>query len=153
MGPEMSKSCPRDVWHDELLATIRARAEENSRSARPAPTRGVVSSNWPEVSSLLNRAGAVAVADASIPVGGHHTGVRRALVIGIRRVIVTLLHFLTARQSEYNLAVLHALRDTAQGLRSLEQQADARDKEIEQLRERISHLEAHLPIQGARKAS
>jgi uncharacterized protein YigA (DUF484 family) len=71
----------------------------------------------------------------------------------LRRVIVAVLRFLTVRQSEYNLGVLHALRETGKAVRSLEKQMAIQNEEIRQLRERLSHLEAHPPVDEIRQAS
>jgi hypothetical protein len=149
----MSEPTPRDAWHEDLLATLRARAEKSRRQAGPTPTADVPTYNWPEVSSRLSRAAAVAVADSAISVGRQHTGLRRALIVRLRGLMVSLLRFLTSRQSEYNLGVLYALRETGGAVRSLEQRLAVHEKEIGQLRERITHLEAHLPAERTRKAS
>jgi hypothetical protein len=149
----MSATGPHDAWYEELLATLRARADESRRRAGAGPADEARAYNWPEVSSLLARAGAVAVADHPVSAGGRHRGLRRALVLRLRRAIVSLLRFLTARQSEYNRGVLHALRETGEAVRSLERRLATREKEIEHLRERISHWEAHLPVEASRKAS
>jgi hypothetical protein len=149
----MSELGPRDAWHEELLTIIRERAQKNQRHCGPSTAGTAAVYNWPEVSSRLSSAAAVAVADATIPVDRRHTALRRALILGVRRLIVSLLHFLTARQSEYNLGVLHALRETGKAVRALEQRLTAQDEEIRQLRERISHLEKHLPVEVNRKAS
>jgi hypothetical protein len=105
------------------------------------------------VSSLLSRAAAVAVADATIPVDRRHTGLPRAFILAVRRFIATLVRFLTVRQSAYNRGVLDALRQTGRAVRSLEKRLAARDEELSQLRQRVSHLEKHLPAEVLRKAS
>ena len=109
--------------------------------------------NWPEVSSLLSRAAARAVADATISVDRRHRGVRRALILTLRRFIASLLRFLTARQSDYNRAVLDAVHQTGRAVRSLEKRLAAKDDELSQLRQRISRLEKLLPAEVVRKAS
>jgi hypothetical protein len=149
----MSETGAHDPWHEALLATLRERAESNQRQHGTSAVANVPIYNWPEVSSSLSRAATVAVADATIPVDRRHTGVRRTLIIGIRRVIVALLRFLTTRQSEYNFAIVHAVRETGRGVRSLEKRLAAQDEETRQLRQRISHLEKHLPVEINRKAS
>jgi hypothetical protein len=149
----MSDIGPRDAWHEQLLETIRARAERNQRQPGLVPTASRPVYNWPEVSSRLSRAAAVAVPDATIPVSRRHSGLRRALILRLRRLIVSLLRFLTVRQTEYNLGVLHALRDTGKAVRSLEQLLLARDEELRHLRERVAHLEKHLPVEAVRQAS
>jgi hypothetical protein len=149
----MSATGSHDPWHEALLATIRERAETNQRQFGASPVATVPVYNWPQVSSRLSQATAVAETDATIPVHRRHTGLRRALILGIRRVIIVLLRFLTVRQSEYNLAVVHAVRETGRGVRSLEKRLAAQDEEIRQLRQRISHLETHLPADINRKAS
>ena len=148
----MSEPAPRDAWHDNLLDTMRARAEQIRHQASPSVADTPVY-NWPEVSSRLGRAAAVAVADDAIPMSSRHTGLRLVVLVRVRKLTVALLRFLTVRQSEYNLGVLHALRETGKAVRSLEQRLAERDKEIRQLRERISHLEQHLPSEIVRKAS
>ncbi len=149
----MTELQPRDAWHDDLLATIRARAEQNEQRLGPLPGANDPVYNWPEVSSRLSRAEAAAVADAAIPVDRRHRGIRRVLILRVRTLIVSLLRFLTARQSRYNLDVLQALRETGKTVRSLETRLTARDDEVRQLRERLSHLERHLPTEAVRQAS
>jgi hypothetical protein len=149
----MSETGAHDPWHEALLATLRERAESNQRQHGASPVANVPIYNWPEVSSSLSRATTVAVADATISVDRRHTGLRRALILGIRSVVVALLRFLTARQSEYNLAIVHAARETGRGVRALEKRLAAQDEEIRQLGQRISHLEEHLPVDIIRKAS
>ncbi len=148
----MTEPAPPDAWHDTLLDTLRARAER-SRRQPPTPVADAPIYNWPEVSSYLGRAAAVAVADDAPPVSPRHTGLRRVIFVSVRKLAVTLLRFLTVRQSEYNLGILHALREMGKAVRSLEQRLAERDHEIRQLRERLSHLEQHLPSEIVRKAS
>jgi hypothetical protein len=149
----MSETPTRDPWHDTLLATVRARAEQSRRRRDTTPPAHVPVYNWPEVSSLLSRAAARAVADATIPVDRRHTGLRRALILAVRRFLASLLRFLTARQSDYNRAVLEALHQTGRAVRSLEKRLAARDEQLRRLRERISRLEQHLSAETTRKAS
>jgi hypothetical protein len=149
----MSETGPPDPWHEALLATIRERAEENQRQLGTTPAASRPVYNWPEVSSRLSRAAAVAVADATIPVDRRHTGLRRGLILAVRRLIASLLRFLTARQSDYNLGILEAMHETGRAVRSLEKRLAAQDEELTQLRERISHLEKHLSAEVVRKAS
>jgi hypothetical protein len=149
----MSETGSPDPWHDALLATLRGRAEAKRRQRDPTPPARASVYNWPEVSSLLSRAAARAVADATISVDRRHTGLRRALILIVRRFLASLLRFLTARQSDYNRAVLDALHQTGRAVRSLEQRLAARDDELSQLRQRISELEKHLSAEVVRKAS
>jgi hypothetical protein len=149
----MSEPADHDPWHDALVATIRERADKNRRRQGTTPTMHRSVYNWPEVSSLLNRAAARAMADATISVDRRHAGLRRALILTLRRCIASLLHFLTARQSSYNCAILDALHQTGRAVRSLEKRLAAQDIELIQLRQRISHLEKLLPAEVVRKAS
>jgi hypothetical protein len=149
----MSEAGSCDAWHDALLARIRERALENRRQHSPTPQASLPIYNWPEVSSRLSRASAVAVADATISLDRRHTGLRRELIFQIRGLIAYLLRFLTSRQTAYNLDVLQALRETGRGLRALEQRLAQQDQDIGQLRNRISHLEKQLPVELNCKAS
>jgi hypothetical protein len=149
----MSETGTRDAWLDDLQRRIRTRAEKSQLLRDERPIAPVPAFNWPEVSSRLGQAAAVAVADDKIPVGRHHTGLRRVVILRLRRLIVAALRFLTTRQSEYNLGVLHALRETGKAVRSLENQLAIQNEEIRQLRERLSHLEEHPPVEEIRQAS
>src|SRR5579862_3361004 len=98
-----------DAWHDNLLDTIRERAQRNETQLNAhSPNPHVY--NWPEVSSRLNQATTVALAQEAPLVGPHHTGLRRIIVGAIRRLIVTLSRFLTNRQSEYNISLVDSMR-------------------------------------------
>jgi hypothetical protein len=147
----MSEAGTRDAWLENLQRRIRTRAEKSQLLDAATPIAPVPAFNWPEVSSRLGQAAAVAVADDNLTVGRHHTGLRRAL--RLRLLIVAALRFLTIRQSEYNLGVLHALRETGKAVRSLEKQLAIQNEEIRQLRERLSHLEEHPSVEGIRQAS
>jgi hypothetical protein len=149
----MTEAGIRDAWLDDLQRGIGTRAKKKQLQQGDTQISPVPVFNWPEVSSRLEQAAAVAVADDNITVGRHHTGLRRAFVLRLRQLIVTALRFLTTRQSEYNLGVLHALRETGKAVRSLEKQLAAQNEEIRQLRERLSHLEEHPPVEGIRQAS
>jgi hypothetical protein len=149
----MSQIDRPDPWHDALLATIRERADKNQRRHGTISVAHGSVYNWPEVSSLLSRAAARAVADATIPVDRRHSGLRRALILAVRRLLASLLRFLTARQSDYNRAVLDALHQTGRAVLSLEKRLAAQDEELSQLRERLARLEQRPSAEAARKAS
>lgn len=149
----MPEAGSRDTWLDDLQRLIRTRAQMRQLQQGDTPIAPVPVFNWPEVSSRLGQAAAVAVVDDNVTVGRHHTGLRRAFILRLRRFLVAAMRFLTVRQSEYNLGVLHALRETGKAVRCLEKQLAIQNEEIRQLRERLSHLEKHPPVDGIRHAS
>jgi hypothetical protein len=100
--------------------------------------------NWPQVQACLNNAERLAPVVPTVPTLGRLRWGTRMLVRLVLRVFLAMARVITVRQGDLNARLIEALRETAEGLRSLE-------KLVERQNERIRDLEALLWREEPRK--
>jgi len=136
-----------DLNLDALMARIRQQAAHHRAEAEAVLgeyAAEVPGFNWPQVQACLNSAVRLAPVPTAVPALGRYAGLKRLLARWVLRGFLALARVITVRQGDLNARLIEALRETAEGLRTLE-------KQVVRQNERIQHLETLLWREEARK--